>query len=310
MLMNEGLVIKRAHYCFSPETMRRNKRIKTASDLAGLEEYFQKQDHQNHEGIAIRPVNYWNTSKEAFIERILEGEQSYRAAAVGRPGQKASGDLAEHLIVAPDEMAFFSEDEEGFIERCVVEDVCRDSPAATVRHLNPKTGRMELHVAVGSFTQDFPARLRVSEIRRRYGADYLMILQDCGERVLDQINEARRTRNETPVRTLGTIRANHLKNLVGVLFEEAFPSSRPVKTTDDIVDLLRRTSWRIVKKSKTRVDILTPYTERPISLLWEEVLSWTQHELEFMTRERVKAKCDERLAEREDLKQESVLPER
>lgn len=308
--MNEGLIIKRAHYCFCPETMRRNKRIKTASDLAGLENYFQAQDHLNHEGIAIRPVTYWNTSKGRFIERILGGERSYRAAAVGRPGQKASGDLAEHLIVAPDEMAFFSEDEEGFIERCVVENVCRDSPAATVRHSNPKTGRMELHVAVGSFTGDFPARLRVTELRRRYGADYLMILQDCGERIMDHINEARRTRNETPVRTLGTIRANHLKNLVGVLFEEAFPSSHPVETTDDIVDLLRRTSWRIAKKSKTRVDLLTPYADRPISLLWEDILSWTRHEMEFMTREREKARRDDRLAEREDGKHGPVLPER
>jgi hypothetical protein len=229
------------------------------------------------------------------MSSLIERQSAeYLAGALGRPGQRWSGDVAEHIIVSPDEGAFFSVAEEYLISRGTLIRLCPFSPAVFAWHYNPETGRSELHIIAGSFTEDHPALLRVTELRRCNGTDYLMLLHETGEAVIREINLARLLEGRTLVRTLGDIRDAKRDAAVAFVAERVESADIFQPTVQDLLAIFRGgTVWIVIKSSKTSVSLKRPDDTTPLHIRWPELLAAVFYRLALDSREREAKKAKE-----------------
>ena len=284
--MNRGLVIKRAQYARSPQSPKRNRRIRTSEGLLGLIEYLDQEDHPNHQGLSLRGLHYWRTDAAHFADDLIKQKAAYMAAASGRRGRAWAGDIAEHLIVAPPKGAYLTEDEEERIAASILTRISPNSPACYEWHSNLETGRSELHIVAGSFTLAFPPSLRVTELRRFFGADYLLLLFEAGLTALNDLNLHRSRQARPPVMSLGDIRTSRKAALVNDLSNVAASAGILSPTIQDLLNLVGRTSWRVPKQSKASGSFSRDVDSTPLHIRWEELLWAIRQALAGIEKER------------------------
>ena len=283
--MNRGIVIKRAQYSKDPVTGRRNKRIKLPEDLTGLMAYLESADHANHDGIELRGVRFWRTTEDQFLAKVLRQSVEYQADAKEKPGRRWAGDIAEHLIAAPDEGADLTTDEEDLMLPIILSKVAPESPAVYGKHFNPLTKRSEFHIIPGSFTEDFPARLRTTSLRSRFNTDYLLILQEAGEEALSAINRARGLAGRPLIRSLGSIRARVKDEVVSFLCDCASEKHLHEPSQDDVVALLEASRWTMLKRRPRNLSLQSKETGVKLHIRWQELIDAVRH---VMALERLK----------------------
>lgn len=279
--MNRGQLIKRAQYARNPKTKKRNKRIKTSSDIVALLKYFDEQGHENHQGITLRGTHFWRTTAQEFATTIEWQASEYISTAKGKPGAKWSCDLAEHIIASPDEGANLSTDEEAHIVLGILARICPSSPAAYAWHHNAETGRSELHIIASSFTDDFPPRLRTTALRNRHGADYLSLLYEAGEAVLGEVNRARIGVGQPVIRSLKSIRSEKKDTVVSLISKKATCESISMPTIQDVLELLRGTEWAATKHTKKSISLVSPNYTTPLHIRWAELFAAVIHDMEL-----------------------------
>ena len=282
--MNRGIVIKRAQYSKDPITGRRNKRIKLRDDLTGLLAYLRSADHTNHDGIELRGVRFWRTTEDQFLSQVLRQSDEYQANAKGKPGRRWAGDIAEHLIAAPDEGADLTMEEEDLMLSIILPKVAPESPAAYGKHFNPVTKRSEFHIIPSSFTEDYPAKLRTTSLRSRFNTDYKLILEEAGETALSAVNQARALVGRPLIRSLGSIRSLLKDEVVGFLCDCASEKRTHELSQDDVMTLLAGSRWAVLKRRERSISLQSQESGDKLHIRWKELFEAVQY---FMSLERL-----------------------
>ena len=285
--MNKGIVTKRVQYSRDQKTGRRFKRCRTIEDLNGLVDYLDDDAHANHAEIKMSGTKFWRCHKSDFGAQVEAQANSYRIAAAGQRGRPWAGDIVEHLVIAPDNGADLSAAEEQMIVEGILAKIAPRSPAAYGWHSNPETLRWELHLAVSSFTNDHPARLRVTDLRRRHGADYRVLLDEAGATVIEAVNLIRRLEGRPEIRTLGAIR-DAKKEAVIALISGLTTGRDPVDlTVEQILGLLSGSAWTVKKATATSVSLVSKDFSTPFHVRWLELL----HAINFRVAELARGKA-------------------
>lgn len=271
--MNSGIVIKRGQYARDKKTGRRFPRIKTVADLLRLLEYFEDEVHPNHEGIQVTKTKFWQCSMEDFSPSVNLQADAYRAMClIGKPGKRWSGDIAEHIIVAPPPSSALTERERSLIAEGVLKKISPFSPAAYVWHYDEEEDRWDLHLAISAFEDGYP-RLRVAEVRNRHAADYRYVLDETTADIVHALNAIRAHEDRLPINTLGGLTVQKTDDLVAVLTAIALRRQLKAPTISDLHDLFDESChWKIVKHSKTSITVHSADYSTPLHVRWVELL--------------------------------------
>ena len=267
-MKRRGIIMVRAQYARDKKTGRRNKRTKTGADLAGLRDYFENTDHANHEGVRILSCKPWRTTLDAFIQSVVSRAGIYRDSAARKPGARWNGDIAEHLIAAPDEGSDLSDAEIERMATRILERISPRSPAVWAAHFDEDSKTWELHFALSSFTDDLIPALRVTDLRRRENTDYALLVDEAGFVALQEVNQGRVLDGRQPIRSLGDIHKAKVASVVSVLSRHEELSSKADPSISELLALFQGSAWRVLKHTKTSVSLASEEFSTPLHVQW------------------------------------------
>lgn len=262
----------RAQHARNQVTRRRNKRPKTTADLLRLMDYFDDADHPNHEGIRILPRRPWRSTLDAFVSDVESAAERYIAGANGQAGKKWCGDIAEHLIAAPDQGADLSENEVERMATRILEQISPRSPAVWAAHFDSETKTWEIHFAISSFTDELIPQLRVTDLRRREGADYGLLIDEAGFVALKEANDLRVLDGRLPVRSMSDIRKAKVAAVVEVISRHPEALSVETLSISEILALFQGSSWKVSKFTKTSVSLTSRDFTTPLHIRWSSLV--------------------------------------
>jgi hypothetical protein len=270
-MKRRGIVMVRAQYARDRKTGRRNRRTKSAADLAGLKDYFEDPDHANHAGIRILRCRPWRTTLETFVPAVVSAATNYRKIAKHRPGAHWKGDIAEHLIAAPDAGSDMSDAEVERLATRILHQISPRSPAVWAAHFDEKTKTWEIHFAISAFTDELTPQLRVTDLRRRECADYGLLIDEAGFVALRELNIDRAQENRPLVRSLSDLHAAKIDSVAEVVLRHEEAVQHDYLSDSSLLALLCGSHWHVEKKSKGSVSLVSPEFTTPLHVRWPEL---------------------------------------
>lgn len=291
----KGWLAKRGQYARDPKTKRRFPRIKSVKGLWNLINYLNDEDHPNHDGIDLAGVKTWRcASPDELVASIVADSATYVRSSRGKRGRPWSKDMGEHVIVAPPPNAKLTSEELSMIADSVLERLCPESPAVYAWHYNPEDDRWELHVVASSFWRDAAGvMLRVSELRRRHGTDYKVIIDEAVYGIALEINKIRISEGREVVKTLADIRAEKIADLSSSLSKLAVEVGLAVTSKDDVLLLLEGTHWRLSKTTAKSLSVESWAHSTPLHIRWENLLPEVTRRIREFQRDREEDKGQE-----------------
>lgn len=284
----KGWPEKRGQYARDPKTKRHFPRIKSVKGLWNLINYLNDEDHPNHDGIKLAGVKTWRcASAEELVSSIVADSATYLESSRGKRGRPWSRDIGEHIIIAPPGGAKFTDEEISMITEAVLRTLCPESPAVYAWHYDPADDRWELHVVATYFWREADGvMLRVTELRRRHGTDYKIIIDEAVSRVARAINQIRISENREVVQTLAGIRAEKIADLSSSLAKLAVEVGVTVTSKDDVILLLEGTHWCTLKANEKSLSVKSWEHSTPLHIRWENLLPEVTRRIDEFRRDR------------------------
>lgn len=195
---------------------RTTLRAASPATLARRVVYISDAKHRDHRGKTIHPARNYNCpnqSPETFRKAVLEAEDAYKRARLGKRG-KRSPRLFEEIIYSSPHGADLTWLEREQIETMVINLIGRHAACRTAWHVDDKTGRVDFHVLMAAKTQDHPPRVTLwaqfgGSERRHIYAEF----DRLDELITSQLN--RSPERHTPLKSASRIHRETVREIIG-----------------------------------------------------------------------------------------------
>jgi hypothetical protein len=240
------------------------RKVLSVEELNRVVAYIQSKE--KHEGKTIDGPRFWNCTPLDFAFEIGRAAERYTAAPKGR-GRPWSGQIAEHLVVAPASTVQLTDPERQTVERTILEKISPRSRAVLAWHIDKITGKLELHIISSNFIDGIPPALRITELRRSApDNDYLFVLKDAVETAIQTIKAG------APEKFFPTVREATDEKARKVI-AEALQFARPSDDIAEFLIALEAHGWR-VRLGKKTVSIARPEDRKLLRFSFSDLQGW------------------------------------
>lgn len=196
-------------------------------------------------------------SGEAFKEKLLRGRECYREARTGRRG-KSTSKLYEEFCYSPPVAAELAAEERELIEEVILKKVCAFVATRSAWHSNVSTGRDDLHILCGAYTDDWPPRVHTAHEYGNGRQNLLLALERAEAEGLYQINSRRSP--ERRILSAREIRLRRMKLAKGKKLAERL-QGRWDGCRETLAAVLRQLGYVIEKMTAKIVEVISPHAQ-------------------------------------------------
>ncbi len=241
----------------------RNKgRAKSQKVLKVRVAYLEDKVHKKHVGKIITAANNLNCDGpggEDFVSQCIKANEEYQELHLGRPGRPTKTLFIEVTYSSP-VGAFLTDAERNIICKKALDKYAQNSACRYAWHINPDTGRSDLHLLLAAKSNDYPPEITIWRKHAGSTGENLYASMDrLGTEIAEELNEKR-----TPATHLKSAEQVHKETLVSAsgkkdLAAELAPLN---KSQDDLVAGILELNYNVTKDTKNNVSILFPGAKR------------------------------------------------
>jgi hypothetical protein len=243
---------------------RNRQRSKSQTVLKERVIYIENPNDPNHAGKTLLPAKNHNCPGprgEDFMAECIRADDEYQEAHLGRRG-KPSTTLFVEIIYSSPTAAHLNDLERGSIENMALNEFARNTAARFAWHLDPATGRADLHILLAAKDDDYPPRIALwRDFGGKNGKHLYASMDRLGTTIVKDLNKGR-----TPDR--------HLKSAEQVHKEKRATFSEKEKpdliselaalnlSQSELVEGIKSLGYNVTKDTDKNVSVLFPGHKR------------------------------------------------
>lgn len=214
-------------------------------------DYLEDRDHPNHINKEITcACNYrCGNSSSDFITEVLSLDALYQLARKGRPGRPGRR-LFEEIVYSSPKGAGLDDYERKWIERKMIALLARKTACRVAWHIDPTTGRSDMHVLLAARTQTNPPTTTIwSEFK---GARHIFVEFDRWDEGITTFLNSRRP--ASPLKTARKIRID--KYAPQEFASELAKIATKTVTPENLSELITQAGHKVVSEKERTICII------------------------------------------------------
>lgn len=243
---------------------RSKQRAKSQKVLRGRVAYLVDQDHKAHVGKIIYPAQNFNCpgpDGEDFVSECIKADEAYQEARSGRPG-KPSLALFVEIIYSSQTGAHLTDLERDSIAKIALNEFARNTACRYGWHINPETGRADLHILLAAKDDDYPPKIALwRDFGGKNGRHLYASMDRLGTTIVKALNKKRS--KDRQLKSAEQVHKERIKSITGKNKPDLAAELAPLSLSQaELVDGIKSLGYNVTKDTETNVSIMFPGSKR------------------------------------------------